>query len=988
MSDILNYVITKQYIVTVYDYQDLDAVYAELETAGVCPANTDILRDVQCVQRRPSSRNTVYQLCEWEAAALQKDPRIKSVTLHPSELGIQAGLNFISQTSDNWNKATSGAATMKNWALLRCVEGTQRAGWGSNGTAAQTGTIQLSQTGKNVDVVICDDDGLVVGHPEYAVNADGTGGSRHIQYNWFQHNTAVQGTAPSNYSYGVAAHSTHVAATVAGNTQGWARSANIYNIFYFAGATNNVNFPFVMDYVRQFHSNKTVNATTGIKNPTIVNNSWGMSIFPGEWSFNDITAVTYRGTRYTPSGATVFLGVSGVCTTSSLLANIINRENGGNRIITTGTVAAVPGTVTAYPASWTLVSSSNAVLSDTIQPDAEYTVTINTTAANATVRVLNQCAAGSQTGITELSVRIRILNAAGGSVYDVTNGPFLSENGGTVSATVDNTVTLITAGNYTITYFTVLNQPQNFPLVSFDMLVDINILPATSSATVTSIGSSLLGSASLTASTTPTVGGNDDGYWTLTLPFNISYLGVTYNQIFVGTNCYLTFTNGSQVYSGVSVTNPALPKIMWCARDNSVQRIFHGVENAGGASTYTVTHNQSNYYTIASSFNPTLNFKRGSTYTFTVNAAAHPFWIKTAAVTGTGSAYSSGVTNNGIGSGTLTFVVPMDAPSTLYYVCQFHIAMLGVINITDYGRTYRVRQEGTATVSGTVGAPTMISEWIFYEAYPDRIDLQTGINAAKSTGGTFTTPQLNDWGLIADQRVPVRVSALDDDLEDAYAEGIVMTGAAGNGRWKHEAPGGADWNNTFEMATRYPGSLAQPYYYMRGASPTANDNTTSGTHNLPAICVGAVDDKQLDQKVTFSDCGAGVDLFAPGTSIISALPSGVADPRNASFFLGKYSGTSMASPQVCGILACVLETYPKMNQTQAKAYIVAIAKTGQLTVSSGGSTDGQDLQGAANRHLFYKKERASTGNMHPKTNVKQKPVSGSVFPRTKIRRTI
>jgi subtilisin family serine protease len=175
---------------------------------------------------------------------------------------------------------------------------------------------------------------------------------------------------------------------------------------------------------------------------------------------------------------------------------------------------------------------------------------------------------------------------------------------------------------------------------------------------------------------------------------------------------------------------------------------------------------------------------------------------------------------------------------------------------------------------------------------------------------------------------------------------------------------------------------------MRGTSPTANDNTTSGTHNLTAICVGAVDDKQLDQKVTFSDCGAGVDLFAPGTSIMSALTSGVNDTRNASFYLGKFSGTSMASPQVCGVLACVLETYPKMNQTQAKAYIIGMAKTGQLTVSNGGPTDGQDLQGTANLYLFYKKERTSTGNTHPKTNFKQKPASGSVFPRTKIRRTI
>jgi len=52
-------------------------------------------------------------------------------------------------------------------------------------------------------------------------------------------------------------------------------------------------------------------------------------------------------------------------------------------------------------------------------------------------------------------------------------------------------------------------------------------------------------------------------------------------------------------------------------------------------------------------------------------------------VTGTGNAYNSGVTNNGIDNGTITFVVPYDAPSTLYYICQFHSGMAGTINVTN-----------------------------------------------------------------------------------------------------------------------------------------------------------------------------------------------------------------------------------------------------------------------------------------------------------------
>jgi hypothetical protein len=88
-------------------------------------------------------------------------------------------------------------------------------------------------------------------------------------------------------------------------------------------------------------------------------------------------------------------------------------------------------------------------------------------------------------------------------------------------------------------------------------------------------------------------------------------------------------------------------------------------------------------YTINGTQNPTLTLFRGQTYTFAVSASGHNFWIKTAQVIGTGSAFSDGITGNGITSGTLTFTVPTNAPATLFYICQFHSFMTGTINITD-----------------------------------------------------------------------------------------------------------------------------------------------------------------------------------------------------------------------------------------------------------------------------------------------------------------
>jgi subtilisin family serine protease len=166
------------------------------------------------------------------------------------------------------------------------------------------------------------------------------------------------------------------------------------------------------------------------------------------------------------------------------------------------------------------------------------------------------------------------------------------------------------------------------------------------------------------------------------------------------------------------------------------------------------------------------------------------------------------------------------------------------------------------------------------------------------------------------------------------------------------------------------------------------DDTTNGTYDLPAITVGAVDSINPDQKVLFSDCGPAVTIWAPGTYIISSYTGGISDPRNSSYLVGKNSGTSMASPQVCGVIACALEIYPEMNQERAKAYITAIAKSDQLTATSGGPTDGQDLQGAPNLYLFYKKEREVNGSVYPKINYKPRPSSGAVWPRPRVKRTL
>ncbi len=87
-------------------------------------------------------------------------------------------------------------------------------------------------------------------------------------------------------------------------------------------------------------------------------------------------------------------------------------------------------------------------------------------------------------------------------------------------------------------------------------------------------------------------------------------------------------------------------------------------------------------YVVNGTNNPTLNLVRGQTYTFNVNSPGHPFFIKTTQVTGSGSTFDTGVTNNGATAGTVTFAVPASAPATLFYQCGVHSAMTGTLAIT------------------------------------------------------------------------------------------------------------------------------------------------------------------------------------------------------------------------------------------------------------------------------------------------------------------
>ncbi len=150
----------------------------------------------------------------------------------------------------------------------------------------------------------------------------------------------------------------------------------------------------------------------------------------------------------------------------------------------------------------------------------------------------------------------------------------------------------------------------------------------------------------------------------------------------------------------------------------------NGRQLTGQGMSYRITAANSLSYLVNGGYaNTTINLTRGQNYFFEITANSHPLWIKTDPVIGTGNAYSSGVTNNGSGFGTVGFQVPFDAPNTLYYQCQYHTGMYGILNITD----------GTAIQSGNSNVQVYAN---------GDIALSANTTVAVSGGGTFRLPSL------------------------------------------------------------------------------------------------------------------------------------------------------------------------------------------------------------------------------------------------------
>jgi subtilisin family serine protease len=101
------------------------------------------------------------------------------------------------------------------------------------------------------------------------------------------------------------------------------------------------------------------------------------------------------------------------------------------------------------------------------------------------------------------------------------------------------------------------------------------------------------------------------------------------------------------------------------------------------------------------------------------------------------------------------------------------------------------------------------------------------------------------------------------------------------------------------MRTYVPANSGDSLEILTANTPKQADASTTSPASAPnAVTVGAINAAN-DQKATFSNFGTSVDIFAPGVNVTSV---GIRSDTDSA----RLSGTSMASPHICGLAAYLM----------------------------------------------------------------------------------
>lgn len=325
-----------------------------------------------------------FSLHKYEADIISKHPHIDWIELSPTDNrdaypDPQPATPRFKKNVKIYRDLDSGVGTgtselsRTNWALKRVGIETNGDYWKNTGQLSSlSGDVNYSLTGKNVDIVI-HDSGVLQYHPEFL---DSNGQSRvrdivldgpyYIDSQYFNSRESLLYTKPDgrigiattsalewwsntasrsesfaafgsitisasyteNNAMGIAlngsnnltsGHGTACAGLSAGKNFGLSFESNIWNM---PAISDNVNMGIEQSYdiIKVFHTYKPVNSNTGIKNPTVVNGSWGYQA-----AFSSSTSVTYKFR----GGTGTFTGNSSTTDQVTAMKNGLNNQVNG-----------------------------------------------------------------------------------------------------------------------------------------------------------------------------------------------------------------------------------------------------------------------------------------------------------------------------------------------------------------------------------------------------------------------------------------------------------------------------------------------------------------------------------------------------------------------------------------------------------------------------------------------------------------------------------
>ncbi|MEA5078518.1 MAG: S8 family peptidase [Anaerolineaceae bacterium] len=123
--------------------------------------------------------------------------------------------------------------------------------------------------------------------------------------------------------------------------------------------------------------------------------------------------------------------------------------------------------------------------------------------------------------------------------------------------------------------------------------------------------------------------------------------------------------------------------------------------------------------------------------------------------------------------------------------------------------------------------------------------------------------------------------------------------------------------------------IAKGFIVVVAAGNSSDDACYYSPAKVPnAITVAATN--ASDAQADYSNYGSCVDLFAPGSDILS-------DSIGSASAVETLSGTSMAAPHVSGVVALYLQKYPKATLSTVRAALMSVASNKVLTDVSGGT---------------------------------------------------